>query len=443
MQMPLDFTVTDKTGKQREYHIPNTYFVKKTSAIVLPPWKGWDQLNKKYTATVNVPERIKEVKIDTTLRLADVNLLNNSRTVPVSLTLDAGINTQPRWEAYDLKIRPDIWYNGYDGIKTGLHLEGDYMQYRHKLIIDAWINTGVAQQNLEESVDISQFDNFSFKANYSTPMHWLFKNSALHLMAQHLDGLSAGSAQLDWTSVNKEVLIYTQIKSMIRDNTNDLDYLLYPDEWLSARYNNTLKVGIDYTKAYYKGNLSAKSSIKTNVTTSDYNFTQVTTDIINRKTFGKLILSTRLFGQLGTGVNMPRESALFLAGANPEEMVDNKYVRSIGFIPADWLGYGNDVNHFHHGGGLNLRGYSGYLAPQNYSDGTQAITYKGLSGSSINTELDFANLFNVQPSFTKNWLKIDTYFFFDGGFISTNQITERFKAGKFQIRCRNWNCCNY
>ncbi|NNC85657.1 MAG: M1 family metallopeptidase [Bacteroidia bacterium] len=431
MQMPIDFTVINNDGKRRDYHVPNTYFVKNTNAKVLPAWKGWDKLNETYTAVINSPDGIKSVQIDTTYRLADVNQLNNSKSIPFSLTLDAGIKTQPRWEAYDLKLRPDIWWNEYDGLKTGFHLEGDYMQHRHKVVIDAWINTGMAQGGLEQTVDPNLYDNFSFRATYSTPMNWLFKNSGMHIMGQHLDGLTAGSLKFDWTSKNKNVVAYTMFKSMVRNNTSDLDYLLYPDEWLSSRVNNTLHVGFDFTKKYYKGMFTNNSFIKTSVTTSDYNFTQVGSDLINRKTLGKFKVSTRLFGVLGTGVNMPRESALFLAGANPEEMMDNKYVRSIGLVPTDWLGFGDDVNHFHHGGGLNLRGYSGYLAPEDI-DGSQTFTYKGLSGASFNAEIDFANLFNLKPRITKDWLKLDTYLFFDGGFISTNLITESFEMGEIR-----------
>ncbi|MEZ4739918.1 MAG: hypothetical protein R2818_11335 [Flavobacteriales bacterium] len=44
--------------------------------------------------------------------------------------------------------------------------------------------------------------------------------------------------------------------------------------------------------------------------------------------------------------------------------MENKYVRSIGLVPYEWLGYGADVNSFQQGGGLGLRGYAGYLAPK-------------------------------------------------------------------------------
>jgi hypothetical protein len=41
--------------------------------------------------------------------------------------------------------------------------------------------------------------------------------------------------------------------------------------------------------------------------------------------------------------------------------MDNKYTRSNGFIPPSWGEYETMTNHFTAGGGLNLRGYSGYV----------------------------------------------------------------------------------
>jgi len=57
------------------------------------------------------------------------------------------------------------------------------------------------------------------------------------------------------------------------------------------------------------------------------------------------------------------ESQLYLAGANPEEMFENKYHRSAGIIPATWFAFGQLSNSYHAAGGLNVRGYAGYLVP--------------------------------------------------------------------------------
>src|SRR5665213_1535642 len=128
---------------------------------------------------------------------------------------------------------------------------------------------------------------------------------------------------------------------------------------------------------------------------------------------GKLDLSTRGFIQYGTGT-FPGESALYLASANPEELTDNKYTRSVAFVPAQWVGYGATTNHFQEGGGLDLRGYAGYLVAQsNTKDGNVYTVYKGNSGAAVNAELEFDRLVKIAPKITRNWLKLDTYFFGD------------------------------
>ncbi|HTN16063.1 MAG TPA: hypothetical protein VL092_00170, partial [Chitinophagaceae bacterium] len=118
----------------------------------------------------------------------------------------------------------------------------------------------------------------------------------------------------------------------------------------------------------------------------------------------------------GVGSNVPYESALFAAGANPEEMMENKYTRSVGLVPTEWT---SDVsryntNHFQYGGGLNLRGYSGYFMADE-RNGEILIAYKGRSGAALNAELDFGNYLKLRPKFTRNWLGAAMYLFADAG----------------------------
>jgi aminopeptidase N len=90
---------------------------------------------------------------------------------------------------------------------------------------------------------------------------------------------------------------------------------------------------------------------------SDYQYADLTMTAINKNDMGKFDFNTRVIGRIGTGEEAP-ESGLFFAGANPEEMMENKFVRSKAFVPNEWLGYGAAINHFQQGGGLNLRGYA-------------------------------------------------------------------------------------
>ena len=56
------------------------------------------------------------------------------------------------------------------------------------------------------------------------------------------------------------------------------------------------------------------------------------------------------------------ESLLGLAGANAEEMSNNKFTRTSGIFNLDDFDFNYNLGNYHMGGGLNLRGYSGYLA---------------------------------------------------------------------------------
>ena len=74
MTMPIDFNVITKSGSIYKYHIPNTWFTKKTDAKVLPKWHGWDKLHPTYQATITVSSKIKDVIIDPAHLMADANM---------------------------------------------------------------------------------------------------------------------------------------------------------------------------------------------------------------------------------------------------------------------------------------------------------------------------------------------------------------------------------
>jgi hypothetical protein len=147
-------------------------------------------------------------------------------------------------------------------------------------------------------------------------------------------------------------------------------------------------------------------------------------------------LRTRFFGRIGTGNNLPSESALFFAGANPEQMLDNKYLRAAGFFPETWSGFGTNINHLHFGGGMNLRGYSGYLMSETDKNGNTVFVYKGNSGWAVNAELDFNRIVQFKKNKLRDWFDLNTYVFADAGSIvyrnssNDNQFSQvRFDAG--------------
>jgi hypothetical protein len=192
-----------------------------------------------------------------------------------------------------------------------------------------------------------------------------------------------------------------------------------PGEWTPNQLNNTVNIGLEHTYTYQKGIGNINLGMRSSALLSDYDYQSVNLNVINKTRLGKFQLNTRLVGQYGTGNHWANESSLFLAGANPEEMMENKYTRSMGFFDPEWAEIAATTNIFHYGGGLNLRGYSGYVAPELQSDSTIVFTYKGQTGAAINAELEFDGLFRMKK---QNWLnrtfKLNTYLFGDAGIIN-------------------------
>ncbi len=425
MQMPLDFAVLGENDSLYHFHIPNNWFVKKTEATVLPRWIGWGKLNPKYEAIVNVPVPVKEVIIDPSQRLADIDRLNNRSTPPVSYQFDSRIFNQPDFKNYEVLVRPELWYNGYDGFKAGFHVEGGYLNYKHIFELTAWLNTGVAQRIPDYVAQYdgvnNEFNPVSLRFSYKTGLNKLWGKSNFFVSGQSLDGLKGGRIGLEKWSHKEDLRVYGYFKTMYRKDSADLYYLLYPREWIEDRFNNTLNVGLDKQYSGRKTEGLLNIHLRSSSLGSDYSFAQLSLTHINRWTIGRTRLSTRIFAQYGTGSSLPRESALFLAGANPEEMMDSKYNRAIGFYDYAWTGdYGASLNHFQAGGGLNIRAYAGYLAPEEDANGNITYHYAGNTGASISAELDLRDLVRWKPRNLSRYFRWDFYLFGDAGVMNKN-----------------------
>jgi hypothetical protein len=433
MQMPIDFVVTDKLGAEHPFHIPNTWFVKQTQATVLPKWFGWDKIQPTYEATVKIPGGINKVAIDPSLRLADANMRNNKKPYQVSYNFDSRINNLSDWTQYEIFARPDAWYNSFDGIKPGVHLNGNFVNYYHVFDANFWINSGIAQGKIDPAIGTNFFDNVSYRLNYRSSIHKISKNSFVNFSIKHLDGLECYTAGVEKKGKENKNNLYLTLKSMIRRDKADLQYILYPNEWIINSLNNTVNLGYEHHYTYKKGGGKINLDLRSSTLLSDYDYATLKLSVVNRAKLSKFIFCTRTFAQLGTGSFFPKESSLFLAGANPEELMDNKFTRSRGFFPDEWATYGSTSNYLHAGGGLNLRGYAGYLSPDQDQEGNIVVTYKGNSGAAINAELEFDQFFNPFKPSNQSWVKqtfkLNTYLFADMGVINHSNPLNQFILG--------------
>ena len=431
MQMPIDFTVYNKNGEKFSYYIPNGDFQKKTAATILPKWEGWDNVREEYTATVKINGKLKNVVIDTSYRLADVNLMDNSLRPPVKFHYDNLKGVVPDSRYYLENWRPDAWFNSVDGVKIGFHEEGNYFALKDYAELSMWSNLQVGNDARYKRTGNAADRFLNFNLSERNSFLSIDKDMSWNLNLRMLDGLYLGKLGIDKNFPGNATLSVF-VKAMIRPDVEDLNYLLYPDQWNAGNWNNTMNVSIVKRYNNYHSSGSYSASVKSSSLFSNYNYSTFNTQWLHNINLGKLQLRGRWVAIYNTGTSMAPESQLMLAGANEEELMENKFLRSKGFVDEAWLGYGNTINHLQQGGGLNLRGYAGYLAPLN-KDNNQLYTYAGTAGTAVNLELDFDKLVHIRPPVVSRYFSLSTYLFMDAGSINYNGLNPGLKLDNIRM----------
>ncbi len=459
MQMPIDLHGKTTSGSQLSYTIPNTYFVKSGNAQTLPMWKGWGMLNKTYTTQIETENAIEHLQIDSTYRLADINLLNNNNCLPIHCQFDYQIKNPLDRKHYQFKWRPDIWWNDIDGFKIGLHLNGNYMQKKWQFKLNTWYNSDLASNYPKWMMTHSDNSLIDYKFWFKT---LVAKHINLIAQSRYLDGLSMQQLGMEW--LPGKHIFKIAIKGMIRPNEKGNYYVLgdnsfaanqagynswYTQLWDVKKQNTTLNLEWEHNGNWgengsYQSQIAARSSIMA----SDYNYYGIQAKFKSSKELWKFEIQNRIYLYWFEG-NIAPESRVYLGSANPEEMMENPLSRSRGLIQADWNQYGINGNHFQMGGGANIRGLNGYLTPTSYNN-NQYYIYSGNKAAAVNMELEYDKLFPIQPNVISKYLHIDAYLFADAGIIGTtiienNQKIElnsgvKFSAGPgfdFQIK-RFW-----
>ena len=450
MQMPLDVRIVSNRGEVFNYYIPNQPYEKETDAKVLPKWYGWGMLNRDYSFRARVPGGIRSVEIDPSHRLPDMNPMDNVKNPGrlfnqnISLELDRGLYQYPNRKKYIATWRPDLWWNPVDGVKAGLHVEGSYLNYAKKFNATVWWNTHLLQGNhYKRGTNEAMYDRyrmFDYTVNYATPIRATDNKLQWGIGSRMMEGFAKHYLYGDYVH-NKQSRFRLGLNSLYRFGDFNRDYLFFPNEWSSdvarggnQRTNTFLQA--DWFKNYRRSrsagafNATLRLPIPTLIDADNYNYTYVQAELKHYTFWKKFDVRTRLFARAGMGALAPTESALYLAGANPEELMEDKYTRTHGIMPLDWGSYSSTgFANMHAGGGLNLRGYSGYYAVDDNDAGDIFINYKGLSGASASVELEFDRFFKIRPKAFRKWLHFDTYLFADGGAITRgeynpNDITE-------------------
>jgi len=443
MQMPIELRVTSKKGEVFDYLIPNTDYKKPSKATTLPKWYGWSVLNKEYTFSAKVPGGIKSVEIDPTNQLADAFPMNNAKSKGslfnrnFSLELDRGVN-QPRiWNQYKAYWRPDVWYNAVDGTKLGLHMEGSHLNIAKNFGASLWWNTHLPQ-GYDYRVTSSEglyerHAPIGYNVWYNTPVRSTQNKLSWGFGSRSNDGFDRHYLETAYKLSNKSSFGLKTVMQY-RFGEHHRDYLFYPQEWTSQRgtANNTARnifAELNYDHQYrgngYAGdyNFTFRLPVGVNKELDNFDYTYLQADLTHYRAVRKLLFRARLFGRYGVGSNIPTESALYMQGANPEEMMEERFTRSHGILPLGLGGFSStSFSNVHQSGGLNLRGYNGYYAVDQDGNNNLYINYKGLSGASANLEIDLHRVFNIKPKLTRSWLSVHPYLFGDVGVISRGDL---------------------
>lgn len=425
MQMPIDLTITGKSGKKYNFYIPNTWFEKETGATRLPRWIGWDsKLKTDYSAKIELPETVQKVEIDTTRRLADIRPLNNNSYFPIKFKFDHKLYDNLDRNYYHAFWRPDVWYNNFDGVKLGVHFNGNYMRSFHNMQFDFWVNTGLGKGAIRENnFGHNSNDIISYRFNYSTPTHSFIKNSTFSFHSRWLDGIVLNKIGLS-KPLNDYFSASLFYKMMMRPSEGTDNYHYDPNAWGNGGLNSNLNAEIYYSKLY-KSNIYHQSKLAVRASILSYNnYNFIENEHIFKKTFYKFLFKARFYGRLGVnekGNNgLPNASLLEAGNANMEQMIENEFTRSVFLIPSSMYDFNNlglNASNLNMAGGLNMRGYT---MRSFIEDGNSLHSLKAQnSGYSANLQIHFERLSPIKFRRLSQTLGLELYSFADMGKIGT------------------------
>lgn len=418
MIMPIDLKITTKSGETIQKTIPVSYFAKQGSNAA-KPWIGWADLRKTYTLQFDKNIHIKNVEIDPSGRLTDINHLNNTARKKIAINFDLGNGKNAYYKnKYELQWSPCIAYNHLDGIKVGLQSNGQYMNQKHVFQSNVWYAT----QMYAHDERITPY-LFSYLINYS---HVVKPSLTVKAKSAFISGINLNSATLE-KKFSAQKIYSIEVRYL---QLHSSDYLqpyfdmqgykfgyLETQKWWSSKLN--FSAILNRTQYYNAHNNtgSIKVQLRLSMPWSDADYGIINTTWLNTKNINKTVLKTRLFlfGSRFVG-NGGAESVLYAQGANPEELWENNITRNLGAlrIQEPNLIANNLGQNLHLGGGLNMRGFIGYMLPIITASGS-IIGMRSNNGFSFNTELEFGKLFSIKPK--QRFLHINPYFFGDLGWM--------------------------
>ncbi len=341
--MPIDFDVTLVNGKVLKYQIPVDNYPKPEQNR--KPLKYWHFSQKKYQAELFLDAEVEKVEIDPSLRLMDINMLNNnSQFFPDQEFhfMKYGTNL-PSLNKYEWEFWPIPFYNDYDKLKLGFNLNGRYLYIDHKIDLWLWYKTA--------------WGNVDFDISYKTPVRWLGRLTQIYFNSFTLDGRQGGQISISHSLDEnwREEPSYNIEMGIANHKMFDCRYLMAP--W-SGGDVNIIFFNWSMQETYYNGwkpKTILDINYKSSTLNSNYSFSQISLEWYKKiwNSYSNWELDFRLFTGYSDG-NIPAQYLFNISGDNGWGEFQQSFYRSQGSLPYPWRKNGN----LYKWGGGNVRGYS-------------------------------------------------------------------------------------
>lgn len=365
--MPIDFDVYLENGDTLKYQIPVDRFPKPDKDRKDLPY--WHFSQKNYTAEIVCDSEVEKVIIDPSMRLMDINMLNNtSDCIPdqdfyfMKYGSEKSSLTNYVWE-----IWPTAFYNDVDKLKLGANFNGGFLDIDHKIDLWLWYKTA--------------WGNVDFDFNYRTPVNWLGNLTYVYLNAFTLDGRQGGQISITHR-LDKERWQEPRYKI----EAGIANHKLFDDKYLMNIWDfgdiNTLFFNWSSSSSYYRGwnpKNTLQLSFISSVFSEEYNFSQILFEWQYKvwQSYSEWQIDFRLFAGYSDG-NIPKQHLFSLTGDNSWGEFQQSFYRSKGSLPYPWRKKG----HLYKQGGGNVRGYS--LIKNDFALNAQNI-------SSFNVDISLPN----------------------------------------------------
>ena len=440
----------------------------------LKPWIGWDKLRPTYTFDIEMPVdgKVKQVWLDRSGRLADINRVNNVWKKRSEWRLDLGNGANTNYlGVYQGLVRPAVRYNVASGVLLGAVASGQYAGRKKEFNLGLWYTSGW-QARYSHAPKLQYQAEFKHQTRGGGTYYYqslLYNEINTHELGwfnrigKTEYGLNGKSMQryhrlqynIDQPFYNPWINSQVSGRDPYFPQRDQLDgFLSTANQWsYVAQAHLNLYIKQAYSGWGKSGSVRFDMRMPSPWSNSQYGFVQL--EWKHFQPVGKTLLRLRSLAYFGGGNNPTPESVLYLASANPEDAFQQDLYRDFGMYNLN--NSSTQWNTIQVNGGLNLRGFNGYSAPKtvkqaNGNDTTLAF-FRGNQGLGINAALDLTPYFRWIPKV--KLLGINPYLFGDAGIIGqplnslntnremvTSQVYSRLLADAgfgASVNLRNWS----